>query len=79
MGFTTLVIISMFDQLLGGECYHANVVSKLSAHQILFLVTGMTCHDLLCIGRLVSKADEVMNIMHIYFVGNTPMSDLIIP
>ena len=26
MGFTTLVIITMLNQLLGGECYHANVL-----------------------------------------------------
>ena len=26
MAFTTPVIITMFDKLLGGECYHANVL-----------------------------------------------------
>ena len=26
MAFTTLVIITMFNQLLGGECYRANVL-----------------------------------------------------
>ena len=42
-----------------------------SAHQILALVANMRCHDLLCIGRLVSKAEKVKNTMHILFVGNT--------
>ena len=35
----------------------------------------MRCHELLCIGRLVSKADKVMYTMHILDSTNDPELD----